>query len=289
MPAVEPRLPSPGASVDGGARLRFARRAGTGTVLAAQTVRPPLHLAKTFHENDWAVSLLTSPTAGLLEGDRIRLDCRVGEGARAAVLSPAACRVHAMGKGTAVVEQDIAVDASGCLDLWPAPLILQSGAALRQETSVRLAASASLLLTEIVMPGRVARGEAFQFSEWRSRLRIHREDALCAFEQFRLRPGDGDAPDWRAVAPESSYASLHAFAPGLETPQPLVEALHALADGKGLRLGASPLRGNGLGIKLLAADGIILRQAILAVRLLLHERAGFCFPHILRRGQTFFY
>lgn len=287
MPAVEPAHRSGGASVDGGARLAFVRREGSGTVLTEQKVRPPLHLAKTFHENDWAVSLLTSPTAGLLEGDRILLDCRVGEGARSAVLSPAACRVHAMKSGSAFIGQSIDVGAGGCLDLWPAPLILQAEASLRQETTVHLAAEASLLLTEIITPGRVARGETFCFSSWTSRLRIHREGALCAFEQFQVRPSDGDAPDWRTALPNGSYASLHAFAP--ELPGGLIEALHALADGKVLRLGASPLRGNGLGIKLLAADGIILRKAILAVRLLLHERAVFRFPELLRRGQTFFY
>ena len=82
------------AAVEGGARLRYVHTAEFGTRLCDQWVRPPLHVAKAYHEKRWAVSLLTSPTAGLLEGDLLEIDVQVDSGARVGLISPAACRVH---------------------------------------------------------------------------------------------------------------------------------------------------------------------------------------------------
>ena len=79
-------------AVLGGVSLRYANVDSKGTRLLNQSVRPPLHLAKAYHEKDWAISLLTSPTAGLLEGDQIEISARVEASARAALISPASCR-----------------------------------------------------------------------------------------------------------------------------------------------------------------------------------------------------
>ena len=136
-------------AVSGGVRLKYLFE-DSGTVLKEQWVRPPLHLAKTYHEKDWAINLLTSPTAGLLEGDRLEVDCRVEAKARAALVSPAACRVHTMKDGHATIRQSYKVDAHAVLDMWPAPLVLQKNGRLIQETSLEVKDSSTVLLTEIV-------------------------------------------------------------------------------------------------------------------------------------------
>jgi urease accessory protein len=254
--------------------------------LTEQRVRPPLHLAKAYHENDWAISLLTSPTAGLLEGDRLEVSAELEAGAQAALISPAACRVHTMPQGSAQIVQAFKLEGNAVLDVWPAPLVLQTVAALEQETEIDCAAGATLLYTEIVAPGRAAYGESFQFREWRSRLRLRRGGELIAFENFNCRPAVGQPADWREHYPEGLYASLYCLSPApLEG---LAESLHAL-ECEGATLGASPLRGGGLAVKILATNGVELRRAILAVREILIPATGAVFPPALKRAQTFFY
>ena len=52
-------------------------------------------------------------------------------------------------------------------------------------------------------------------------------------------------------------------------------------------VGASPLSGGGLGIKILARDGISLRKTIFLVRNLLIKSRKF-FPQAPHRAQTYF-
>jgi len=281
--ATEPVVARTG--VLGGARLTYTPRADVGTRLTEQWVRPPLHLAKAYHEDDWAISILTSPTAGLLDEDRLEVTAIVAAGAKAGLISPAACRVHTMDSGYAQVDQHYTVEAGAVLDVWPAPLILQAKASLRQMTRLDVAADATVLLCEVVSPGRAAFGECFEFSEWTSKLRIYREGQLLAYENFTCVPANGDLSDWREVYPEGNYASFYFL-----TPEPLGELVQTLHDLEieHVALGASLLRGGGLGLKVLAKDGISLRKAIFTVREMLITHSKVSFPRALQRAQTFF-
>lgn len=274
------------ASVCGGADLCYTMQKEIGTRLLRQTVRPPLHLAKAYHENDWAISILTSPTAGLLQGDAISVNATVAENARAALISPAACRVHTMKNGSASVVQKFLVKAGAALDVWPAPLILQKNAVLEQHTEIDCAADASLFFTEIVTPGRAAHGESFEFKKWRSSLRLRRAGQLLAYENFTCEPKKGQPADWRKQFPNGLYASIYCLSP--EPLNGLIDLLHAL-ETTDAALGVSPLRAGGLAIKILAQDGIGLRETILKVRTELMAVSGIKFPHALQRAQTFFY
>lgn len=280
------QLESGRSAVCGGARLGYSLGADGNTRLAEQWVRPPLHMTKAYLDKGWAISQLMSPTAGLLCGDLLEVTCRVDAGAKAAVISPAACRVHTMGDGRATIRQKYFVSKGGVLDVWPAPLILQKASALRQETELRVEAGATVLLCEIVTPGRASFGEQFEFTEWSSRLRIYQAEKLLGFENFSVQPARKDVADWRALYPSGSYASLYFL-----TPEPvagLVQNLHDL-EIEAVSVGASPLREGGLGIKILAGEGVALRKAIFAVRKLLIEHSKVAFPIGLKRAQTFFH
>lgn len=272
-------------AVVGGARLRYATSDSLGTRLQEQWVRPPLHLAKAYHEKGWAVSLLTSPTAGLLEGDRIDIEATVDVGARVALISPAACRVHTMASGRAEVYQRFKVEGGAILDFWPAPLVLQRASSVTQTTELDVAPDATVLFCEVISPGRAAYGEAFEFTSWRSRLKVRVAGDLLAYENFDCRPGRGDVADWREQYSNGQYASLYCITSTDLTG--LVSELHEL-EIEGVRIGASLLRKGGLGVKVLAADGICLRKAIVAIRAQLIDVLGYACPVGLQRGQTFF-
>ena len=272
-------------SVIGGARLRYRADDHGHTQLQEQWVRPPLHMSKSYLEHGWAISQLMSPTAGLLEGDLIEIKASVDDKARAGLISPAACRVHTMDSGHATVRQNYTVGNGAIFDLWPAPMILQEKSSLVQETQVDLAADSTVILCEIVSPGRVTFGEAFKFSQWRSRLRIRKEGRLIAYENFSVDPSKGEVQDWRNFAPSATYASIYFISPKID-PE-LFEAIHNI-DIEGTYIGASSLRDAGLGIKILADDGVGLRKAIATVRSMLIKNVDSVYPKALQRAQTFF-
>lgn len=273
-------------AVRGGARLRYQWCPLTEqTRLVQQWVRPPLYMNKAYHEKGWAVSQMMSPTGGLLQDDVLEIDVELGAGSRAALISPAACRVHSMQTSYARIQQTFRVGAEAIFDLWPAPLILQAGARLQQQTRVDLAPSARVLLCELVSPGRVACGEAFRFNEWRSKLEIRREEELLVYENFSARPSQGDLADWQSLFPGGLYASLYYLSP--DPMEALLEALNELSD-RACSVGASPLRKGGIGVKLIAEDSCALRRRIAQLRSLILP-APDALPHALKRAQTFFY
>jgi urease accessory protein len=271
--------------VKGGVQLQYLAD-NSGTTLKKQWVRPPLHLAKTYQDKSWAINLLTSPTAGLLEGDELEIDCKVEAGAKAALISPAACRVHTMDKGNALIRQSYVVKEQATLDVWPAPLVLQKAANLIQETTLEVDSSSTVLLTEIVSPGRASYGESFDFHTWQSKLRIYQSGTLIAYENFKVDPEAGDASDWRTRFPDGPYVSLYYLKH--KPVKELIEPLNQLSNEE-VAIGASPLRTGGLGIKVLAQDGLALRKSVLNIRELLVQHSEIEFPRSLQRAQTFFY
>ncbi|MEO1620678.1 MAG: urease accessory protein UreD [Cyanobacteria bacterium J06632_3] len=114
----------------------------------------------------------TSP--GLLAGDKLGMAVNLAAGCELYLTDQAATKVHTMPVlgSQAVVMYDITVEEAATLEFLPEPLILFADAQLKQTTTVVLHESAGLTLGEIVLPGRLARGEMYMFREYLSRIRV---------------------------------------------------------------------------------------------------------------------
>lgn len=118
----------------------------------------------------------TSP--GLLAGDRIHTRLQLEAGSALYLADQAATKVHAMPvgeankPGQAQVNYDIEVGDRATLEFLPEPVILFSEANLRQTTEIALSPTAGLSWGEIILPGRIARGESYQFRECWSTLKL---------------------------------------------------------------------------------------------------------------------
>ncbi len=278
--------------VFGGVDLVYDTRVNSSnkqhSYLAKQWVRPPLHLAKSYEENQWALNLLMSPTAGLLAGDRIKLNIQVINQAKAAVISPAACRIHTMKSGSASITQHYKISNQSILDIWAAPLILQKQASLNQNTRVDIDASSTLFMLESIMPGRSAYAESFTFDAWSTKLEIYLDEELLVYENFTVEPNRGDTKDWQTFYPDAHYASFYYISPQVK--KEFITQLHELELGVDNKLGASLCAGNkGIGIKILSRNSLHLRKAILAVRNFFEEQTSTSFPHASKRAQTFYH
>lgn len=123
-------------------------------------------------ERAYLYRMNTSP--GLLAGDKIGMSVQLVAGAQLYLAEQAATKVHTMPDlaSQAVVNNWIEVGDRATLEFLPEPLILFADSALRQSTEITLQATSGLTLGEIILPGRLARGEAYQFCQYLSRLQI---------------------------------------------------------------------------------------------------------------------
>lgn len=253
------------------------------TRLRRQSFRAPVHLSKPYHDAGALVVNVVNPTAGFLDGDRLRNDVSVERGARLLLTTPSASRVHAMRGGRAEVTQRFRVAAGGSLDVWPELLIPQRGARYRQRTELDVAHGAELLFFERLAPGRVAMGEAWAFAELRWATDVRLGGRLVARERYRLAPGEGSLDALRRRFACAYYASAFVVAPGLGVGAAWRDALLAL-HGESVWVGVSALAAGAWSLKVVAADSLVFRRTLHAARQVIYDALGRPMPGLRRAG-----
>ncbi|MEO6568156.1 MAG: urease accessory protein UreD [Opitutaceae bacterium] len=255
-------------------QLSATARADGRTALAAQSFRAPYHVSKAYWDSDARALLVqvVNPTAGILSGDRLESEIAVGTGAALMVTTPSASRVFKMKTGSAECRQRFAVAAGGWLEVMPEPLVPHRGCSYRQATRIDVEAGGELFFADLLFPGRVAHGEAWQWEKLCLATEVRIGGELILRERF-----DQTGVDLCALAelagsgPEACFGNAVLIAPEDERDsawRTQVEALHS----QDLAVGVSPLRRGGWSIKLVARDGMRLRRGLRDVRRLLAVR-----------------
>lgn len=251
--------------------IRAATRAHGRTVLAAQSFRAPYHLSKPYWDADARTLLVqvVNPTAGILAGDQLESDIAVDEGAALLVTTPSASRVFKMKTGSATCRQRFRVAAGAWLEVMPEPLVPHRGCSYRQTTEIEIAVGGELFVADLLMPGRVAHGEAWEWNTLCLETSVRLGGELILRERF-----EQTGESLRALAmlagsgPGACFANEVLIAAERATDvewRAAVSALHA----EGLWIGVSALRRGGWSIKIVARDGVLLRKGLREVRKIL--------------------
>jgi urease accessory protein len=173
-PAIRPGM-------QGGVQLRAERVAGR-TRITDLACRPPLQVLRAHHVDperpDLASVILASPGGGILQGDQLTIDIRVGPGARLRVGTQSATRIYRAPASEARQFVRLEVEAGGYLEYLPDPFIPYAGSQFISGTTAIVAADAALIIGEVVAPGRAARGEILAFERFQSTVEIARPDGM---------------------------------------------------------------------------------------------------------------
>lgn len=261
--------------------LRAELRADGRTAIGAQAFRAPYHVSKPYWDADTGTLLVqvVNPTAGILSGDRLESSVEVAAGAAVLLTTPSASRVFKMREGEAIGTQRFSIENGGWLEVLPEPLVPHRGSVFHQRTELVVAAEGAAFYADLLLPGRVAHGEAWEWKKLVLELDVRRGGERLLHERF-----EQDGAGLRALAALAGAGEGACFgnavlvAPGLagETAPAWREALHAL-QADGVWIGASQLRlGRGWSIKFVASDGVKLKQTLVAIRRAL---VGVC-PHL---------
>jgi urease accessory protein len=255
------------------------------TRLRHQSFRAPVHLSKPHRDEGALVLNVVNPTAGLLDGDRLRVDVSVEGGARLLLTAPSASRIHTMRGGRAEVRQRFRVAAGGSLETWPELLIPQRGARYWQQTLIDLEEGAELLFFELLAPGRTASGEVFAYEELRWETDLRLGGRLLARERYRLSPDNGSLDALQRRFPCAYYASAFLVAPGLASQSSCWEALHGQQNDQ-TWVGVSALgKAEAFALKIIAADSLALRRTLRFAREAVHRELGRRPPGLRRAGD----
>ncbi len=169
-------------------RLAFAQRKNR-TVMVESFFRVPLQVMKPRYDaSDCVCVYLLSPTGGVVQGDDYQIDVMLAPNTHAALTTQAATKVYAMPLQGATQSMRVRVGKDAIFEYLPDSTILFRDANFSQGISLFLDRGAKVVLQEIVMPGRLARGETLVFTQYQSRIEASDSEGLLLYDTCRLQP-----------------------------------------------------------------------------------------------------
>ncbi|MBI3803902.1 MAG: urease accessory protein UreD [Nitrospirae bacterium] len=241
------------------------KRDGERTGIGVLRQKAPLRMIRPFYpegEEGPAHLYLLNTTAGVLEGDHLEISLQLEKGVHAVVLTPAATRVHTMPSGQAMQRTTLSVGPEAVLEYWAEPVLPYAGAAFRQETEIRLEEGTLLFYADLLGPGRLGRGESFEYRFYENQLRITDREGILVQEHFQLVPSERPLEEIGVMEGFSHLGTLYIVCPE-EKRLPLLAAFRSV-DGGDLFWGATLLSRRGLAVRALAHDTPTLHDFFLS-------------------------
>jgi urease accessory protein len=148
--------------------LRLEQDKSNGkTSVKDQYSRVPLYTQRALYLEEalsnMAYMYIISPSGGMLQGDRYRMDITLRNHAFAHITTQGATRIYRMegNYATQIINIDVGEDCY--FEYIPDQVIPYRDSRFYQEANLRVHDNATLLYSEIITPGRVASGEHFDY------------------------------------------------------------------------------------------------------------------------------
>ncbi|WP_432163613.1 urease accessory protein UreD [Streptomyces tendae] len=196
--AVQDGLAVGAAGKTGVLDLELAPLAGS-TKVVRQYQRAPLHIFRPIYLDparpDMAFVFLQQQGDGLVQGDRYRMDIDCAPGSAVHITTQAATKVFGARDNFATQLVNLRVGAGAVLEYLPDPVVPFRTSRLFQRTCLTTAPDATVIMGEILLPGRVAHDEAHAYDLCWMETEVRSPDGTLLFtDTVRLRPGGLDDP-----------------------------------------------------------------------------------------------
>jgi urease accessory protein len=206
-------------------------------------------------------AVVVNTAGGIAGGDRFDFAVEVDEGASLTVSTAAAEKVYRSLGPSSTMAARLTVKRGATLAWLPQETILFDGARLERRIDVELAETASLLLAEAVIFGRLAMGEKVQHGKLSDRWHIRREGKLLHVEAMRLEGAIAAKLSERAIAADGAAIATVLLVPGTDAD---VAKVRILTDAFRGEVGASSWNGIAV-VRCVARDGVTLRHDLTRV------------------------
>jgi urease accessory protein len=149
-------------------RLKLEKDSETGnTVIKEQYSRVPLFVQRAMYLEEtlpaMAYVYIVSPSGGILQGDRYQIDIKLSNNTFAHVTTQGATRIYKMEKNYASQTININVEEESYFEYIPDQIIPYRNSRFYQEVNLNVHDNATMIYSEVIVPGRVASGEAFEY------------------------------------------------------------------------------------------------------------------------------
>lgn len=248
--------------------LAFELRGPPGrrrTELVHRFQKSPLQIMRPLYYDesrpDMPYTYLTTTGGGVLHGDRLRIDLRLGAGTSTHTTTQAHTRLYRMEHGYAASTLSIEAAEDAYVEYLPDPVIPYGASRYFQSTRVTLHPSATLVLGDTFYAGRLSRGEVHEYDVYATDVVVERPDGTpVLIDRCRLEPQDGSIVGPGVLGGHTAVSTLYVLSP-LVPAADLADRLHdavggAMTDG---RFGVSTLPGElGAWVRVVGDDTVAL-------------------------------
>src|ERR687885_167906 len=137
------------------------------TVVKEQYSKVPLFTQRALYLEESIPSMaymyIISPSGGILQGDRYRMDITLKNNACAHITTQGATRIYRMEKNYATQIVNITVDDGCYFEFVPDQIIPYRDSRFYQKVNLSIHDNATMMYAEMIVPGRVASGESFEY------------------------------------------------------------------------------------------------------------------------------
>ncbi|HXV51179.1 MAG TPA: urease accessory protein UreD [Nitrosopumilaceae archaeon] len=137
------------------------------TIVQEQSSQVPLLAQRAlYYETDlpsMAYLQIVSPSGGILQGDRYRMDISLKDNAVAHLTTQGATRLYKMDSNFATQLVNVTIGENCYLEFIPDQIIPYRNSRFYQKVSFDVHDNASMIYSEIVVPGRTAMNESFEY------------------------------------------------------------------------------------------------------------------------------
>lgn len=140
---------------------------GGKTVVKEQYSKVPLYTQRALYLEESLPSMaymyIISPSGGILQGDRYRMDITLKNKAYAHLTTQGATRIYRMEKNYATQIVNVDVDDGCYFEFVPDQIIPYRDSRFYQKVDLKIHENATMVYSEIIVPGRVASRESFEY------------------------------------------------------------------------------------------------------------------------------
>ena len=240
------------------------------TIIKMKYCRVPLYVQRALYLEESIPSMayiyIISPSGGILQGDRYRIDITLDKNSYAHITTQTATRIYKMEKDFGTQMINIVVNDGCYFEYIPEQIIPFRDSKFYQEVDLNVHENATVVYSEIIVPGRVASGEAFEYDIcYIKTVAKDNFDKLRFIDAFKLEPKRENLRSFGIMGNLDTVSSLYILT-RREYVNEIKSEINSIFKNKIMRGGASVLPDKrGIVVRILGSTASEVRNVIFEI------------------------